>query len=164
MANDLSFAIKGVKEFRQSTREIESIVDKATLATLRRIQNKIKLEVRRNLRGAPRWTERAGKAHGDTFQVEGTTGQHHFPRSGGPGRMTGDLYRGVGAVRRPIKVDSGTWIGGVGVGKNINHFKKGTLEKKFPYFRPAVLKVQPEIRALYEKAWDKSIHKQGGIL
>jgi len=165
MASDLAFAFKGVKEFRQATQEVESRLDKATIAALRANQNKIKTAVKRNLRGAPRWTERGkSRVYSEGFQFPNTKGQHHFPRSGGPGKFSGDLLRGVGGVKRPTKIDSGTWIGGVGIGKKVNRFKKGTLERKFPYFRPAVLKVEPQIRSTYEKAWAKSISKQGGIL
>ena len=48
----------GVQEFKTVTQEIEAIVDKATLAALRVNQNKLKTAVRKNLRGAPRWTQK----------------------------------------------------------------------------------------------------------
>ena len=164
MPTGISAIFSGVKEFNEVTKDIEARVDKATLAALRVNQNKLKTAVRKNLRGAPRWTQKgANRITGKNYQVPGTTGQHHFARSGGPGRMTGVLYAGVGAVRKP-KVINGTWFGGVGIGAMPNNVKKGTLEAKFPYFRPAVEAVEPTMLANYEKGWDAAISRMGGIL
>jgi hypothetical protein len=165
MAKDLINAtFKGIKEFNTVTEEIQSRVDKATLGALRANQNKLKSAVRSNLRGAPRWTQKGNnRITGKNYQVPGTTGQHNNARSGFPGRMTGVLYKGVGSVKKP-KVINGTYFGGVGIGAMPNNVKKGTLEKKFPYFRPAVEKVEPEMLAIYEKGWDSAISRMGGIL
>lgn len=163
--NDVFSAIwSGRTEFDSVTKQIESNVHKATVSAIRANQNKIKAAVRANLKGAPRWTERAGKAHGGkAFQVPGTTGQHNSPRSGGPGTMTGDLLKGVGGKKLILEI-AGTHIGGVGIGKNINNLKKGNLEAKFPYFRPAVEKVEPLMAATFDKGWDKAINKLGGSI
>ena len=164
MPNAISAVFSGVKEFNAVTKEIEGRVDKATLAALRVNQNKLKTAIRVNLRGEPRWTQKGNnRITGKNYQVAGTTGQHNFARSGGPGRMTGVLYKGVGAVRKP-KVINGTWFGGVGIGAKPNNVKKGTLEAKFPYFRPAVEKVAPTMLANYEKGWDAAISRMGGII
>jgi len=167
MPNAISAIFSGVNEFKSVTKEIETRVDKATLAALRVNQNKLKTAIRKNLRGAPRWTERGySKRTGAHFQLPGTTGQHNNPRGGGPGRMTGMLYKGVGA-KKPEMVGN-SWVGGVGVaGKKylaVNNFKKTTLEAKFPYFKPAVQSVEPTMAANYEKGWDSAINKMGGIL
>jgi len=165
MANTFDAIFSGISDFKKGATEIQSKVDKASLAAIRANQNKIKTAVRANLRGEPRWTERSGTAHhadGGTFQVPGTTGQKNSPREGGPGRMTGDLYRGVGATKKPRK-ESGTWVGGVGIGLKINNFKKGILEAKYPYFKPAVDKVMPLLRDTYVTAYNKAIDKQGGF-
>ena len=160
----LKATFKGVERFNETTKEIESRVDAATLSALRANQNKLKTAIRANLRGAPRWTEKgANRITGASFQVAGTTGQKNTPRAGGPGRMTGVLYKGVGAVRKP-QMRLGSLVGGVGIGAKPNNVKKRVFEAKFPYFKPAVDKVTPSMGATFEKGWEKAIHKQGGIL
>ena len=155
----------GVQEFKAVTEEIEGRVDKATLAALRVNQNKLKTAVRKNLRGAPRWTQRgANKITGarGNFQVPGTTGQHNSPRTGAPGKMTGVLYKGVGSAKP--RIVGNTWVGGVGIGAAPNNVKKRPLEAKFPYFRPAVEAVEPTMLANYEKGWEAAVSRMGGIL
>jgi hypothetical protein len=163
-ANAVTAIFHGVKEFKAVTEEIELNVQKATLAALRVNQNKLKTAVRRNLRGAPRWTQRGANritgARGN-YQVPGTTGQTNMPRSGGPGKMTGVLYAGVGAAK-PVVI-ANNWVGGVGIGANPNNVKKKPLEAKFPYFRPAVEAVTPTMLANYEKGWEAAVSRMGGI-
>ena len=171
MAGNSMFSalVSGVNDFNSVTKDIELKTAQATIAGIKANQNKIKTAIRANLRGAPRWTQRGkSKVYDSNFQAEGTTGQHNSPRSGGPGRMTGVLYKGVGGVRKPKEVN-GTWFGGVGIGSSYgimktNNFKKGTLEAKFPYFKPAVEKVLPVIAETYAAGWDKAISRMGGIL
>ena len=164
MPTAISAVWHGVQEFKAVTEEIEARVDKATLAALRVNQNKLKTAVRKNLRGSPRWTQKgANKITGKNYQVPGTTGQHNSARSGAPGKMTGVLYAGVGSVKKP-KVINGTWFGGVGIGALPNNVKKGTLESKFPYFRPAVEAVEPTMLANYEKGWAAAVDRMGGII
>ena len=165
MPTAISAVWHGVQEFKTVTQEIEARVDKATLAALRVNQNKLKTAVRKNLRNPPRWTQRgANKITGarGNFQVAGTTGQHNFPRSGGPGKMTGVLYAGVGAAKP--RLVGNTWTGGVGIGAAPNNVKKRTLESKFPYFRPAVELVEPTMLANYEKGWAAAVDGMGGIV
>ena len=163
MPTAISAVWHGVQEFKAVTEEIEARVDKATLAALRVNQNKLKTAVRKNLRGAPRWTQKgANKITGKNYQVPGTTGQHNSARSGAPGKMTGVLYAGVGAAKP--RLVGNTWTGGVGIGASPNNVKKRPLEAKFPYFRPAVEAVEPTMLANYEKGWDAAISRMGGIL
>jgi len=163
MPTAISAIFSGVKEFNAVTEDIEARVDKATLAALRVNQNKLKTAIRKNLRGAPRWTQKGNnKITGKNYQVPGTTGQHNSPRSGGAGKMTGVLYAGVGSAKPKIMGNS--WVGGVGIGQNPNNVKKRPLEAKFPYFKPAVEAVEPTMLANYEKGWDAAISRMGGIL
>jgi len=162
MASIVTAIFHGVKEFKAVTTEIEANVNKATIAALRVNQNKLKTAVRKNLRGAPRWTQKgANRITGKNYQVPGTTGQHNSPRSGAPGKMTGVLYAGVGSVKP--KLVGNTWVGGVGIGASPNNVKKRPLEAKFPYFRPAVEAVEPTMLANYEKGWDAAIARTGGL-
>lgn len=167
MAGNSMFSalISGVNDFNAVTKDIEDRTEKATIAAIKANQNKLKTAVRANLRGAPRWTQKgANRITGKNFQVDGTNGQHNFPRGGGPGKMTGALYAGVGGVRNPKKNVEGYWVGGVGVGAKPNRVKKGTLELKFPYFRPAVEKIEPLMADIYATGWDKAVSRMGGIL
>jgi hypothetical protein len=162
MATAITAIFSGVKEFKAVTEEIEANVNKATQAALRVNQNKLKTAVRKNLRGAPRWTQKGtNKITGKNYQVPGTTGQHNSPRSGAPGKMTGVLYAGVGSTKP--KLVGNTWVGGVGIGAAPNNVKKRPLEAKFPYFRPAVEAVEPTMLANYEKGWDAAIARTGGL-
>ena len=163
MPTAISAVWHGVQEFKAVTEEIEARVDKATLAALRVNQNKLKTAVRKNLRGAPRWTQKgANKITGKNYQVPGTTGQHNSARSGAPGKMTGVLYAGVGAAKP--RLVGNTWTGGVGIGASPNNVKKRPLEAKFPYFRPAVEAVEPTMLANYEKGWAAAVDRMGGII
>ena len=163
MPTAISAVWHGVQEFKTVTQEIEARVDKATLAALRVNQNKLKTAVRKNLRGAPRWTQKgANKITGKNYQVPGTTGQHNSARSGAPGKMTGVLYAGVGAAKP--RLVGNTWTGGVGIGASPNNVKKRPLEGKFPYFRPAVEAVEPTMLANYEKGWAAAVDRMGGII
>jgi len=161
----VSAIFSGLTEFNAATAEIESRVDIATITAIRANQNKLKTAIRANLRGAPRWTQKgANRITGANFQVPGTTGQHNSPRDGGPGRMTGDLYKGVGGVKNPKKGLDGFYTGGVGIGKKPNRVKKAPLEAKFPYFRPAFEKVEPLMGATFDAGWDKAISRVGSVL
>ena len=163
MPTAISAVWHGVQEFKAVTEEIEARVDKATLAALRVNQNKLKTAVRKNLRGAPRWSQKgANKITGKNYQVPGTTGQHNSARSGAPGKMTGVLYAGVGAAKP--RLVGNTWTGGVGIGAAPNNVKKRPLEAKFPYFRPAVEAVEPTMLANYEKGWAAAVDRMGGII
>ena len=156
---------RGISEFNLVTKEIEARTDLATIAAIKANQNKLKTAVRANLRGAPRWTQKGNnRITGANFQVPGTTGQTNMPRSGGPGRMTGTLYKGVGGVRHPKKGLDGFYTGGVGIGKKPNRVKKAPLELKFPYFRPAYEKVEPLMGQTFDAGWDKAISRSGGII
>ena len=155
----------GLTEFNTVTREIEARTEIATITAIKANQNKLKTAIRANLRGAPRWTQKgANRITGKNYQVPGTTGQHNSPRGGGPGRMTGVLYKGVGGVRNPKKDAAGFFIGGVGVGAKPNRVKKAPLELKFPYFRPAYEKTLPIMGDAFDAGWDKAISRVGGII
>ena len=164
MPTAISAVWSGVNQFKSVTKDIEDRVDKATLAALRVNQNKLKTAIRKNLRGAPRWTQKgANRVTGKNYQVPGTTGQHNSPRSGAPGRMTGTLYAGVGSAKPKLDIGN-TWVGGVGIGAMPNNVKKRPLEAKFPYFKPAVEAVEPLMLENYEKGWESAVNRMGGIL
>ena len=162
MANPgIQIFTQGFDRVMKETEAIQTRVEKATWFAVKENQRILKLAIRRNLRGKPRWNQRGASGSIPGFKVPGP---RHAPRSGGPGRFTGDLYRGVGGKKRPLFEPGGTVVGGVGVGGKINNLKKGTLEKKFPYFKPAVEATEPKMAQAYQKGWDKAINKMGGII
>lgn len=166
MSDFIKATMHGVKQFNATTLEVEKNVDFATVKALRANQNLVKREVRKNLRGAPRWTERgSSRVYSSTFRTQPGANTNN-PRTGGPGKFSGTLLKGVGGAK-PKKL-AGTWVGGVGVGGKkklaANNFKKRDLETRFPYFKPAVEKATPKMPAVYQKAWGKAVEKRGGLL
>jgi len=163
MSDFISVTVRGVRKFTAATEEVERNVDFATIKGLKAQQTLVKREVRKNLRGAPRWTERGkSKIYSTTWRIT-PGGNTNNPRSGGPGKFSGALLGGVGGVRRPKKLLD-VFIGGVGVGGNVNNLKKHTLEREFPYFKPAVEKAEPKMSKVWEKAWGNAVERRGGLL
>jgi len=153
--------VKGAQRTIRETEQMEARVEKATWMAVKENQRILKLAIRRNLRGAPRWNQRGAWEKIPAVKVDGPT---HAPRSGGPGRFAGDLYRGVGGKKRPLIRPGGTVVGGVGVGGKINNLKKRKLEEEFPYFKPAVEATEPKMAQAYAKGWDKAVNKMGGLI
>jgi hypothetical protein len=118
-------------------------------------QNVAKSSVKRQIRGRPRWDHR-----GASSRTGGAVNLHlsppHVSRSGGPGRLTGVLARGVGGVRKPKPAPGGGFQGGVGVGGGVRNLYKKRTEAKFPYFAPGVKKAEPKMAAVWEAAWAKA--------
>ena len=154
----------GVKQFNMATKEMEVKVAKATTGALRANQNLIKTNVRRNLRNPPRWTQRGHSPKYGTPAFKVSDKQENNPRSGGPGRLTGDLYEGIRSKRTPRIDAKGQVSGWVGVRNRVNNPFKARLEQKYPYFAPAVETSAPLMRETYAKGWTKSMSKTGGIL
>jgi len=163
MPDFISLTMHGVDRFQTTTKEIERNVDFATVKALKAQQNLVKREVRKNIKGAPRWTERGkSRVYQKTVRLA-PGGNTNNPRSGGPGKFSGALLGGLGGVRRPRKI--GKWLtGGVGIGGKVNNLKKHELERKFPFFKPAVEKAEPKMPAVYQKAWGKAVERRGGLL
>ena len=155
--------MKGVKQFDAATKEMEKKVAKATTSALRSNQNLIKTNVRRNLRNPPRWTQRGHSPKYRTPAFRASDKQENNPRSGGPGRLTGELYEGIRSKRIPRVDSKGEVKGWVAVRNRVNNPFKAKLEQKYPYFAPAVETSAPLMRATYEKGWAKSMSKTGGI-
>lgn len=153
--------------------EIDKKVDRATLVGVRENQNLIKKNIRRNLRGKPRWGQRGASSTYGTpaFKIEGFTKREdshghkvpNEPREGTPGRFSGALYAGVKSRRIPKQQLDGSTMGWVKIGNRLNNVKKGKLELKYPYFAPAVTESVPEVSATYEKGWEKAMKKSGGF-
>ena len=146
---------RGMNEVTAELNRIAREGDAATAAAVRATQNLLKRKIRANMRGAPRWDHRGASSRtGDAVDLH--LDPHRTNRSGGPGRFTGTLYRGVGGVRRPKRV-AGSVYGGVGVGGGVRNLYKGRTEQRFPYFGPGRRAAEPEAVQIWEDAWQRAI-------
>lgn len=133
-------------------------VDRATIAAVKRVQTVTKTAVKGQMRGRPRWNHRGKSARtGDKVTLPEIP--RHSPRSGGPGRMTGDLMKSISASKRPRKLPDGysgvVWSSKAGA----TNLYKGKVEKTAPYFKPGIEKATPKMPAVWEVAWGKAINK-----
>jgi hypothetical protein len=134
-------------------------VDKATIAAVKRVQTMTKTSVKGQMRGRPRWNHR-GKSARTGPNVTIPELARNNPRSGGPGKLTGELIKSIKQSKRPRKTKDGysgvVWSGGVGAATNLY---KAKTEKIAPYFKPGVDKATPKMPAVWETAWGKAINK-----
>lgn len=151
-----SFRIYGLRELEAGLDRMERDIDRGTVAALKATQNLAKKSIRSGMRGRPRWDHRGASSRtGDAVSLN--LNPHHAARGGGPGRLTGTLYRGVGGVRKPHKTLQG-FQGGVGVGGGVRNLYKKRTEGKFPYVKPGVDKVERQFPDIWMKAWNKATH------
>ncbi|RJQ68077.1 hypothetical protein D5S17_32765 [Pseudonocardiaceae bacterium YIM PH 21723] len=156
--------VHGAEKLRADLTQMTRNADRATIAATKKVQNKVKAAVRKNLNGRPRWNHR-GKSAIFAEQVNIPGAPRNSPRSGGPGKFTGDLRRGVGGRRRLVSL-GGRVVGGVGVGGGgipQNNLKKADLEDKYPFFAPGYRSVQTELPAIYAAAWEAAVLRMGGL-
>lgn len=152
---DLSIRWKGLAEFDAALGRMVRDIDTATLAALKATQALAKKSVKSGMRGAPRWDHRgASQRTGPTVTLNRKA--HHVPRSGGPGRLTGTLQRGVGGVRRPVKTPAG-YSGGVGVGGGLRNLYKKRTEGKYPYLEPGIKRAEPAMGRVWTEAWGRAV-------
>lgn len=135
-----------------------SIARRATVAGTKAAQKVLISAVRKNLSGPPRWGHRGSSRIYPTSVNIGT--QRGGGIGGMPGRFTGAMRKGVGGKRVPIVVGPAV-VGGVGIGGRVNNLKKGPLERKFPYFAPAVESSRDAVRLAYVAAWGAALAKIG---
>lgn len=150
--------LRGVKELRASLNKIEATGDAATAAAVQAIAAAGVTRVRSRLRGRPRWNHRGRSTRtGEEVNLEGPT---HLGRSGGPGKFTGSLYRGVGKVKKPKRTALG-YEGGFGIGGGVRNLYKAKLERTYPFFGPALDGLEPKAAALWDKAWTRVVNRRG---
>lgn len=151
----ITVRVKGVREAEAALKTMDKRIDLATLKALKASQQLAKSSIRSGLRGRPRWDHRGASARTGPA-VSLNLSPHHVSKSGGPGRLTGTLSRGVGGVRRPKPIPGGGFAGGVGVGGGVRNLYKKRIEGTYPYFRPGLRKAEPKITAIWNTAWAKA--------
>lgn len=155
MAEDFFVTYRGVTELRTAIDAVSKQIDVATIAALKASQNLAKAKIKSGMRGRPRWDHRGASSRTGPA-VALNLNPHHTSKGGGPGRLTGTLARGVGGVRKPIKIPGG-FQGGVGVGGGVRNLYKKLIEGQYPYVKPGLAKATPQMPAIWAKAWDKSV-------
>jgi hypothetical protein len=151
----ITVRVHGVREAQGALVAMDKRIDVATVKALKASQQLVKTSVRSGLRGRPRWDHRGRSTRtGDAVNLD--LSPHHVSKSGGPGRLTGTLSRGVGGVRTPKPIPGGGFAGGVGVGGGVRNLYKKRLEATYPYFKPGVRKAEPKITAVWNVAWAKA--------
>jgi hypothetical protein len=156
--------LHGAKEVTHEFGRMAVRVDRATVAATRAVQRKLIRSIKGELKGPPRWNHR-GRSRVYPTSVTLSGQPVHASRGGPPGKFTGDLIRGVGGKKNLASI-GGRVTGGVGVGGGRipqNNLKKRKLEEKYPYFEPAVRKVEPELAVVYSEAWAKALARRGGL-
>ncbi|EST24391.1 hypothetical protein [Streptomyces roseochromogenus] len=153
---DVQIRIEGWREVQAALDAMSKEIDVATVAALKASQNLAKKTIRSGMRGRPRWDHRGASARTGEAVSLGLN-PHHVTKGGGPGRLTGKLYKGVGGVRKPKKTPEG-YQGGVGVGGGVRNLYKKRTEGLFPYVAPGIKRAETKMPEIWEKAWDKAVH------
>lgn len=163
MAEGMGAVVKGVREVGVALTEMDVAVNEATRLTVRRATRYTKGRIKGSMRGRPRWGHKG--ADPVTGQPAVHTGRvpDHINRTGGPGRLTGDLSRSIRNSRRPRPEGAGAWSAVVMAGGNDGYQNryKATVEAKTPYFKPGVEKSSPKIRAMFEGSWAAATNGKG---
>lgn len=159
MAEGVGAIIKGAKEINAELRLMDKRVDLATASAIKKVQGITKSSIKAKMRGRPRW-DRRGKIKGATVGVNLNLSPHHMAKQGGPGQLTGALFRSIKASRKPRKELGGfsgaVFAGGKGGPQNLY---KGKVEATAPYFKPGVESAKPKMPAVWHEAWLKATNK-----
>ncbi|AEW94592.1 MULTISPECIES: hypothetical protein [Streptomycetaceae] len=151
---DVEVRIEGWREVQAALDRMSRDVDTATVAALKASQNLAKKMIRSGMRGRPRWDHRGRSARtGESVSLN--LNPPHVTKSGGPGRLTGKLSKGVGGVRKPKRTAEG-YQGGVGVGGGVRNLYKKRAEGRYPYVAPGIKKAEPRMPEMWEAAWGRA--------
>jgi hypothetical protein len=140
------------------------VARRATVTATKTAQRRMVASVRSNLNGPARYSHRGkSRVYGQEVNLGGIKARRATGSRGGPpGKFTGVLSRGVGGKRIPIAFGPYV-VGGVGIGGAVNDLKKAPLELKYPYFKPSIHAVEPEIPKIYAAEWAIALSKIGGL-
>lgn len=153
-------SVHGAKELNAALRKVQRNVDVSTKYALKKVQGVAKTSIKSRMRGRPRWDHRG---------VSSRTGQgvnlmlkpKMVKKSGGPGKLTGDLARSIRGSRRARSTGRGIYSAVVMSGgqKGYQNNYKGTTEAKYPFFAPGIKNALPKMPAIWEAAWAKAASK-----
>jgi hypothetical protein len=154
---------RGVGEAVTRLTEMELGSEVGTRQALNKSTSYTKNRIRGGMRGAARWGHKGpDKATGAPAVSTGRSPDHR-PRNGGPGQLTGNLYRSIRKSRKPRSEGPGAYsqvvISG-GRGGYQNRYKK-TIEKEYPYFEPGVNKAKPRVHEFFRAAWETAVFMKG---
>lgn len=155
MAEGFGAIIKGGKEVSAVLTEMTVASNEATRMALGKATSYTKTRIRGGMRGRPRWDRKGHDPATGAPGVNLNLSPHHASRTGGPGQLTGSLYRSIRKSKRPRAEGPGAWSQVVmagGRGGYQNRYK-AKIEDEFPYFKPGVEKAKPKVHAMFEGAW-----------
>jgi hypothetical protein len=160
MPGEMRAIVRGVDIAEAALARMERQIDVASLKALKSCQALAKKYVKSGMRGRPRWDHRGKNPARGLRGVSLNLTPHHVSKGGGPGQLTGALFKGVGGVRKP-KIDplTGTVAGGVGAGGEVQNNYKRQVEAQYPYLQPGVAKAQPQMGAVWAAAWERATSK-----
>lgn len=151
-----SALISGGKEAQAALTAMDKAVDLATAVATNKVGAVARASIRGGMRGRPRWDRRGKGRTGPEVNLNMTP--HVVRKGGGPGKLTGQLYRNVRKSRKSRKELDG-WSTAVFMGAKsapgVNVYK-GLIESDFPYFAPGIKKAVPKMPIVWEKAWAKA--------
>lgn len=131
-----------------------------TRNALRKSTNYTKSRIKGGMRGSPRWGHKGPDKVTEAPAVKTGRTPDHIPRSGGPGRLTGDLWRSIRRSRKPRSDGPDSWSAVVMAGGDygFQNRYKGQVEATNPYFKPGVDKAAPKVRGFFEASWAAAVN------
>jgi hypothetical protein len=153
-------AVHGGNELVAALRDLERAGDRGAKAGIRAGGRELVKLTKQQIAGPPRWSRRGKGITGDAVDVHRTP--VHVERSGGPGRLTGELRKNVHACK--VRRDPLGWNGKVSAmgGKHpagAQNVYAPLVEKAYPFLKPALERFEPIAPALFERAWAEQIGK-----
>lgn len=156
MPDGFSGLMGGAKAVSAELTAMETRVDAATLAALKKVSGTAVTSVRSGMRGRPRY-DRRGRTGNGGAPVNLDLNPHIVKKNGGPGQLTGNLRKSVGSVKKPKTTAKG-FSGGVGVGgkHSLAQIYRREVEAKYPFLAPGIAKATPKFPAIWAAAWGKA--------
>ena len=161
MADDFGVAIKGIREVSAALDRKVLAANEGTRKALDKATSYTRTRIRGGMRGEPRWDRKGRDKVSGQVGVNLNRNPHVIRRNGGPGQLTGSLYRSIRKSRKPRLEGVGEYSQVVmsgGDGGYQNRYK-ATIEGKYPYFKPGVDKSTPKVRAIFEATWGTAVNK-----
>lgn len=156
MPDGFSGLMGGAKAVSAEITAMQARVEAASVAAVKQVQNTAKSSVKAGMRGRPRYDRRGPIGNGGPAVNLNLT-PHIIKKGGGPGSLTGNLRKSVGAVKKPEIRPDGVH-GGVGVGgsRSLAQIYRREVEAEYPFLAPGIAKATPKFPAIWNAAWAKA--------